>query len=241
MARGVPGRAAALGLLLFLAGGAWGGERILFREEFNDLAQWKPFFFEKIENHSRYSIVSQGDERFLKAESDGSASAILYKRTFNVYESPRARWRWKAENLYEKGDVRTREGDDYPLRVYFVFQFDPETASLWERIQYESAKAIHGEYPPHSTLNYIWSSHPHPERIVTNAYTDRAKMVLLRQGRESLGEWVLEEVNVLEDYERAFGKRPPAMAGIAIMNDSDNTKESSVSYLDYIEVFSTDR
>ena len=33
----------------------------------------------------------------------------------------------------------------------------------------------------------------------------------------------------------AFGCKPPEKAGIAMMNDSDNTGEQSVSYLDYIE------
>lgn len=35
----------------------------------------------------------------------------------------------------------------------------------------------------------------------------------------------------------AFGKDPPAMAGIAIMNDSDNMGEMAVSYVDFLEVF----
>jgi hypothetical protein len=179
----------ALALALVAPGVSWGGKRLLFREEFDDLAEWKPFHFEKIERHFRYSIASHGEERYLRAESDGSASAILFKRPFNVYENPQARWRWKVENLYEKGDVRTKEGDDSSIRIYFIFQFDPEKASFWERIQYESARAIHGEYPPDSTLNCIWSSKAHPERFMTNVYEDRARMVLLRQGSEAIGQW----------------------------------------------------
>ena len=46
-----------------------------------------------------------------------------------------------------------------------------------------------------------------------------------------------EEADVIEDYKKAFGVSPPAVASIAIMNDSDNTGESSVSYIDFIEVF----
>jgi hypothetical protein len=47
----------------------------------------------------------------------------------------------------------------------------------------------------------------------------------------------VESVNIIEDYVKAFGVKPPEKAGIAIMNDSDNTGEQSVSYLDYIEVY----
>ena len=46
-----------------------------------------------------------------------------------------------------------------------------------------------------------------------------------------------QEVNILEDYKAAFGKDPPEIASIAIMNDSDNTKESSISYVDYIVIY----
>jgi hypothetical protein len=46
-----------------------------------------------------------------------------------------------------------------------------------------------------------------------------------------------EEIDILTDYQRAFGTKPPARARIAIMNDSDNTGESSVSWMDHIEVY----
>jgi hypothetical protein len=86
-------------------------------------------------------------------------------------------------------------------------------------------------------MNYVWTGHEIPERIITSPYTDKAKMIILEQGRNKLGMWVDETVNILEDYRKAFGKDPPATAGIAVMNDSDNTGESAVSYLEYIEVF----
>ena len=44
-------------------------------------------------------------------------------------------------------------------------------------------------------------------------------------------------IAILDDYQQAFGVKPPARARIAIMNDSDNTGESSVSYVEYIEIF----
>jgi len=37
-------------------------------------------------------------------------------------------------------------------------------------------------------------------------------------------------------HKDAFGEDSPSQASIAIMNDSDNTGEGSVSYIDYIEI-----
>lgn len=234
-------KAFLLGLIFLKAFDAYSGERrVLFREDFNDLNRWKPFYFKKIEKHSSYSVESSGNETYLKAESNGSASAIIYDGRFSVYEYPQARWRWKVENVYQKGNAATKEGDDYPLRIYLIFEYDPQKAGFWEKAKYSSARLIYGEYPPHSSLNYIWANRKHSKPILTNTYTEKSKMIPLQQGESNLGKWIIQEVNILEDYKRAFGGKPPRIASIAIMNDSDNTGEHSVSYLDFIEIYTDD-
>ncbi len=210
---------------------------VFLREDFQDLGAWKPVYFPSIRNHTLYSIDTQDGESFLKAESRASASGIVFKSTFNVFEYPKARWRWKVSNVYKKGDVRTKAGDDYPIRIYVMFQYDPESAPLGKRIRYGIAKKLYGEYPPHSSLNYIWANKRSEEGIVANAYAGEARMIILERGEGSAGKWIEEEVNILDDYRKAFGEAPPSTATLAIMNDSDNTGEKAVSYLDYIEIF----
>jgi len=210
---------------------------VLFREDFATLDNWKPFLFPKIKSHSTYTIEKDGDRRYLKAESRASASAIMHKDDFNVYDYPKAKWRWKVKNLYAKGDARTREGDDYPIRVYIMFLYDPDKAGFGQSIKYGLAKALYGEYPPGSTLSYVWANKEVPEKFLVSPYTDRAMMALLEKGPARVGTWMDEEINILDDYQKAFGTRPPNRVRIAIMNDSDNTGESSVSYMEYIEVF----
>jgi hypothetical protein len=210
---------------------------VLFRDDFASLDAWKPFFFPKIASHSTYTIERDGSRHYLRAESHASASAIVYQRSFSVAEYPRARWRWKVGNVYAKADPRSKGGDDYPIRVYVMFQYDPEHAGLGQRIEYGLAKSLYGEYPPDSSLSYVWASKPDPETFIVSPYTDRAMMVLLEKGPSRVGQWVDEEVNILEDYRKAFRKGPPARARIAVMNDSDNTGEAAVSWMDFIEVF----
>lgn len=210
---------------------------VLFREDFANLDSWKPFTFPKIKKHSMYTIDTEGEKHILKTESSASASAIVYRDVFDVYTHPRVKWRWKVHNVYAKGDVRSKEGDDYPVRVYIMFEYDPEKAGFVERITYGFAKSLYGEYPPHSSLSYIWSSKDDPGTFVISPYTDKAMMVLLEKGPAKVGTWVDEEIDILADYQKAFKTKPPARARIAIMNDSDNTGESAVSWLEYIEVF----
>ena len=209
----------------------------LFREHFQDLSTWQEFHFPKITRHSTYTIERENGTTCLRTESHASASAIVHKTTFNVHEYPRARWRWKVKNVYAKGNARTKKGDDYPIRIYVMFEYRPDTAGAWERFAYGMARRLYGRYPPHSSLSYVCASRDEGARILNSPYTERAKMILLRKGPARAGVWQEEEVDLLDDYRKAFGSDPPERARIAVMNDSDDTGESSVSWLASLEVF----
>ena len=62
-------------------------------------------------------------------------------------------------------------------------------------------------------------------------------MIVLEKGKEQVGRWVEESVDVLADYRKAFGRDPPATAGLAVMSDTDNTGGYAVVSLDFIEVY----
>ena len=226
-------------LLLFLLPtiSAASAEKVFLKENFDNLNDWEPLYFPKIARHSTYTIVSQGEGKYLKAESSASASGLIYKKTFNVTEFPNVRWRWKVNTIYQKGDAKTKTGDDYPLRVYVIFEYNPQKVKWLEKVKYESAKILYGKYPPHSSLNYIWANKNHAERVITSSYTDKSKMILLQRGIFNTGKWQTETVDIRQDYQAAFGESPPPTGSIALMNDSDNTGESSVSYLDELEIY----
>jgi hypothetical protein len=211
--------------------------QILFREDFASLENWRPLFFPNVHKHTTYDIDGKDGERYLRAESNGSASALVYREEFNVYDFPCVRWRWKADNVYQKGDPGRKSGDDYPIRVQIVFKYDPEKAERLKRIEYGLAKKIYGEYPPHSTLSYVWANHEGQKRIITSPFSNSIRVIALEKGGRKLGIWCEEEIDILKDYREAFGAEPPPIAGIVIMNDSDNTGEKSVSYLKAVEVF----
>jgi Protein of unknown function (DUF3047) len=193
---------------------------------------WEPLTFKKVVRSTRYSVVRDGDGWVLKAESDAAASALYRPLDLSPLAYPRLTWRWKVENVLIKGDARKREGDDYPARVYVAFRYDPARATAWEKAKYGAYRLVYGSYPPVAVLNYIWDNRLPPGTTLDNAYTERAKMVVVRSGSSEIGRWLTETRDVLDDYRRLFGGEPPRIAGVAVMTDTDDTGERAVAWYD---------
>lgn len=194
---------------------------------------WKPLTFRNIDKHTSYSLVADAGVTVLKAEARGSASGLTRDLTtlnIDIRDTPILVWRWKIANLLKRGDITSKEGDDYPARLYITFRYDPEKAGIGMRMQYGMAKSLYGEYPPHAGINYVWDGKAALGTMVPNAYTDRAMMFVVESGAKRVGEWVEVERNVYEDYKRAFKEEPPPVLGIAVMTDTDQTGEMATAW-----------
>lgn len=191
---------------------------------------WKPLTFKKIARHTIYKLVRDNDTVVIKALAEASASVLTREIKINPKEYPVVQWRWKVSNILKKGEAHTKEGDDYPARIYITFQYDPSKLSFSEKVKYEVIKLLYGKYPPHGAINYIWESKVPIGTLVPNPYTDRVRMIVVESGEAKLNQWVDEERNIYEDYKKAFSEEPPMISGVAIMTDTDNTGETVTAY-----------
>jgi Protein of unknown function (DUF3047) len=191
---------------------------------------WKPLTFEKIEKHTVYMMVKDGDTVAVKAVSEASASGLTREIKVNLKEYPIVQWRWKVANVLQKGDVTKKEGDDYPARIYITFEYDSSKVGFFEKAKYETVRLLYGQYPPLAAINYIWESKAPQGTVAPNPYADQVKMIVMESGPDRLNQWVSEERNLYEDYKKAFGEEPPLISGVAIMTDTDNTGESATAY-----------
>jgi hypothetical protein len=191
---------------------------------------WKPLAFKKIEKHTTYTLAREDNAVVVKAVAQASASGLTREIKINPKEYPIVQWRWKVTNILDKGDVRRKEGDDYPARIYITFEYDSSKLSFLEKAKYEAIRLFYGQYPPLGAINYIWESKAPVGTMVPNPYTDRVMMFVVETGPSKLNQWVNEERNLFEDYKKAFGQEPPMISGIAIMTDTDNTGESATAY-----------
>ncbi len=202
---------------------------------------WQPQTFKKIPKHTSYELVKDGDTTVIKAQSNAAASGLTKALQLDLKDYPILEWRWKVTHAISGSNPKIKAGDDYPVRIYLTFEYDPNRVSAWQRAKYAAAKLFYGAYPPHAGINYIWENKLPVGTIIPNAYTDRLRMIVVDGGTEHLNQWRTYRRNVYEDYKQAFGEEPPKVSGIAVMTDTDNTGESATAYYGDIRLRAADQ
>ena len=190
---------------------------------------WKPLSFKNIPRHTKYEVVKDGDRVVIKADSDVSASGLTKEVNIDPREYPIIRWSWKINNLVQKSDATRKDGDDYPARLYVTFEYDPDKVRLSKKLKFKAGQIVFGDIPI-GAISYVWETKAPVSAILDNAYTDFVKMIVVESGPNNVGLWVDESRNIYEDYKKAFGEEPPMINGVAIMSDTDNTKERATAY-----------
>lgn len=190
---------------------------------------WKPLTFKKVARHTEYAVVKDGEVMVVRAESHAGASGLTREVTIDLKDYPILQWRWKVSNLIQKGDIRTKRGDDYAVRIYITFAYDPDKVRFSKKAKYKIGRLLFGDIPI-GAINYIWDARAPVGAIVDNAYTDVVKMIVVESGDRQVGRWMAEERNVYEDYKLAFGEEPPLVNAVAIMTDTDDTGETATAY-----------
>ena len=191
---------------------------------------WLPVEFGNIQRHTQYSTVKEGDRTVVKAISNSSASGLGRKIRIDLKEFPTIRWNWKITKILPKAVLNEKQGDDFPVRIYVTFEYDSDRLSLWDKVIYLAGRAIYGEDLPMAAISYVWATSAPKETIAPNPYTDRVQIIVVESGAKNLNKWLNETRNVLVDYQAAFGKEPSAVSSVAIMTDTDNTRDSVVAF-----------
>ncbi|HEC16422.1 MAG TPA: DUF3047 domain-containing protein [Sedimenticola sp.] len=178
-----------------------------------DLGGWEEKSFS---GHTSYGLVQGPRHRVLKARTSAAASGMLRETDIDLDETPFLNWSWKVDNIYQGNNERTKDGDDYPARIYVVVSGG---LFFWKT----------------RAINYVWSSNQAVGTVWDNAYTGNAKMVAVRSGDREAGRWFREKRNVRKDLEQLFGEGIARIHAVAIMSDSDDTGQSATAY--YGDIF----
>lgn len=173
-----------------------------------DQAAWQQRSFV---GNTDYRLVEIDGKTVLQADSQASASGLYREKAIDLQQTPILHWSWKTNTVLRGNDEQSRDGDDYPLRIYVVFSGG---------IRFWRTRAI----------NYVWSSHQPRNSEWPNAYTANARMIAVDSGSDGLGQWQHHQRDVLADYRRLFGSEPGKVDAVAIMTDTDNTGQQATGW-----------
>lgn len=162
-------------------------------------------------------------------QSDSSSAASMLRQSLRVEpgELGRLGFSWKVTALITGADLTQRDSGDSPVRLVLAFEGDRSKLSAKNAMLSELAQALTGEPMPYATLMYVWGNQRPPGSIIVNSRTDRIRKLVLESGPGRLGRWLDYERDIRADYEKAFGEPPGALVGIAIMTDTDNTRQQT--------------
>ena len=175
------------------------------QEEFDNLK------IRKIKKLTTYTLGSNENGNYLKAEAKGVASGLGKEIKIDLNKTPFINITWKVENDLFGIIENSKKGHDYAARV-FVIKKTGATAL--------SNRAINFVF---SSNNKIGDSWPSP-------YTKKSIDYVLSTTQEHKNKWVSVKANVRDLYKKLHNLEVDKLDGVALMTDTDNSKLKAISY-----------
>lgn len=191
---------------------------------------WQPLSFSKFRALTKFELIDDHGITVAHAISENSSSVMMQKIDVDPREFQFLTWRWKAARLVPGANSTSRRTEDAPVRIIIAFEGDKEKLSFSDSMTFAESRALLGVDPPYATLEYTWGDGAAKESIIKNGWNPRIRLLLAQSGSERVGEWVVENRNIVEDFRRAFGEEPGRIVSIGIHCDSDATETKSEGF-----------
>lgn len=195
---------------------AWSAEVVVAQFSKSKLQGWEE---KSINGHTEYALTEEDGRTVLAANSQASASGYFRRMEVDLTQTPILNWSWKVEKTLMPGDERNKSGDDFAARVYVVFS---DGSSLWKT----------------RVVSYVWSSNQPVGTQWVNASSGSHRMIAVETGKDQVGQWRTYQRNIREDFKNQFGEDVTHAQAIAVMTDTDDTRQSAAAY--YGDIIFTD-
>jgi hypothetical protein len=177
-----------------------------------------------------FSNVQMDGRDAVLAVADASASLLRQQLSIPASELTQVKFSWKVPQLIDAADLALREGDDSPVRIVLTFDGNRSNWSTKNTMLSELSQLLTGEELPYATLMYVWCNKRAAGTVIHNPRTDRIRKMVVESGSKNLNQWLDYERNIAADFEKAFGEKPGALVGMALMTDTDNTRSQARAY-----------
>jgi len=174
--------------------------------------------------------VEQDGKRVLQGQADAAAAGVVYVYNRPEADAVYASWRWRISNHISGSDMRRREGDDFPARIYLTFDRELRDLPFFTRMKIRLARLLYGREIPTAALCYVWDRELPVGTIMPNAYTDTVMMIVAQSGGSEPSDWQNVARDFRADYRAAFAADAPPLTSVVAGVDTDDTGESTKAW-----------
>ena len=193
-------------------------QTILYAEEIKifeftdkELSELKVRKVRGADNKTTYSVGSNENGNYLKAIADNAASGLGKEIKIDLNKTPFINITWKIEKDIPGIDETAKKGHDFAARVFVIKKTGATALS-------------------NRAVNYVFSSNQDVGSNSPSPYTKKSVDNVLATTKTKLNEWVTVKANVKEDFKKFHNLDVNELDGIAIMSDTDNSKQKSITY-----------
>ena len=165
----------------------------------------------KVKGITTYSLGSNENGNYLRAESEGKASGLGKEVKIDLTKTPFINITWKIEKNLSGIIENSKKGHDYAARVFVVKKTG--TTALSNR-----------------AINYVFSSNNPAGNNWPSPYTKKSIDYILSTTKEHHNQWITVKANVREHFKKLHDLDVSELTGVAIMTDTDNSKLKAISY-----------
>ena len=163
------------------------------------------------DNKTTYSVGSNENGNYLKAIADNAASGLGKEIKIDLSKTPFINITWKVEKDIPGIDETAKKGHDFAARVFVIKKTGATALS-------------------NRAVNYVFSSNQDVGSNSPSPYTKKSIDNVLATTKTNLNEWVTVKANVKDDFKKFHNLDVNELDGIAIMSDTDNSKQKSITY-----------
>ena len=165
----------------------------------------------KVKGKTTYTVGSNDNGNYLKAEAEGKASGLGKELKINLLKTPFINITWKVEKDLPGIIENSKKGHDYAARVLVVKKTGATALS-------------------NRAINYVFSSNNSVGNNWPSPYTKKSIDYVLSTTKEHHDQWITVKANVREHFKKLHDLDVSELTGVAIMTDTDNSKLKAISY-----------
>ena len=165
----------------------------------------------KVKGKTTYTVGSNDNGNYLKAEAEGKASGLGKELKIDLLKTPFINITWKVEKDLPGIIENSKKGHDYAARVFVIKKTGATALS-------------------NRAINYVFSSNNSVGNNWPSPYTKKSIDYVLSTTKEHNDQWITVKANVREHFKKLHNLDVSELTGVAIMTDTDNSKLKAISY-----------